>query len=101
MWPRVVHRGRPPNPRLLVGLNEITLVAVSPATVQRLLGKKAGRLAADRARGIDSRPVVPRPLPYTTASPTTLDGATFGPPCSTSSSGSASDCAAATKPSAP
>ncbi|ELS50401.1 DNA polymerase Y family protein [Streptomyces viridochromogenes] len=39
------------------------LAAVPPATVQRLLGGKAGRLAADRARGIDPRPVVPRALP--------------------------------------
>ncbi|WP_226487618.1 DNA polymerase Y family protein [Streptomyces parvulus] len=39
------------------------LAAVSPETVQRLLGGKAGRLAADRARGIDPRPVVPRTLP--------------------------------------
>ncbi|MEQ6028065.1 hypothetical protein SOM70_36540 [Streptomyces salinarius] len=39
------------------------LAAVSPQTVQRLLGGKAGRLAADRARGIDPRPVVPRTLP--------------------------------------
>lgn len=39
------------------------LAAVDPATVQRLLGGKAGRMAADRARGIDPRPVVPRALP--------------------------------------
>lgn len=39
------------------------LAAVPPATVQRLLGGKAGRLAADRARGIDPRPVVSRALP--------------------------------------
>ncbi|MFJ3981365.1 DNA polymerase Y family protein [Streptomyces fungicidicus] len=39
------------------------LAAVSLATVQRLLGGKAGRTAADRARGIDPRPVVPRTLP--------------------------------------
>lgn len=42
------------------------LAAVPPATVQRLLGGKAGRLAADRARGIDPRPVAPRALPATT-----------------------------------
>ncbi|MFE9679367.1 hypothetical protein ACFYO5_35520 [Streptomyces sp. NPDC006259] len=41
------------------------LAAVDPATVQRLLGGRAGRLAADRARGIDPRPVVPRALPAT------------------------------------
>ncbi|WP_331748674.1 hypothetical protein [Streptomyces chartreusis] len=39
------------------------LAAVPPATVQRLLGGRAGRTAADRARGIDPRPVVPRTLP--------------------------------------
>ncbi|UFR07644.1 hypothetical protein KBP30_41190 [Streptomyces sp. Go40/10] len=57
------------------------LAAVSSATVQRLLGKKAGRLAADRARGIDPRPVVPRALPASAAvrhrfTHHTLDGAT-------------------------
>ncbi|MBT2423807.1 hypothetical protein J7F01_15315 [Streptomyces sp. ISL-22] len=39
------------------------LAAVPPATVQRLLGGRVGRTAADRARGIDPRPVVPRTLP--------------------------------------
>ncbi|MEV7794587.1 hypothetical protein AB0O68_21745 [Streptomyces sp. NPDC087512] len=39
------------------------LAAVSPETVQRLLGGRAGRLASDRARGIDPRSVVPRTLP--------------------------------------
>ncbi|MCT9105351.1 hypothetical protein N4G69_06875 [Streptomyces mirabilis] len=38
------------------------LAAVPPATVQRVLGGRAGRLAADRARGIDPRPVTPRAL---------------------------------------
>lgn len=56
------------------------LAAVPPATVQRLLGGKAGRLAADRARGIDPRPVVPRALPATASvryhfDQHTLDGA--------------------------
>ncbi|MFD7136777.1 hypothetical protein [Streptomyces sp. NPDC059894] len=41
------------------------LAAVDPTTVQRLLGGRAGRQAADRARGIDPRPVVPRTLPAT------------------------------------
>ncbi|MEU9663531.1 DNA polymerase Y family protein [Streptomyces chartreusis] len=41
------------------------LAAVPPATVQRLLGGRSGRTAADRARGIDPRPVVPRGLPAT------------------------------------
>ncbi|MFI9343992.1 hypothetical protein ACIG0D_22410 [Streptomyces sp. NPDC052773] len=39
------------------------LAAVPPATVRRLLGGRAGRLAADRARGIDPRPVAPAPCP--------------------------------------
>ncbi|PBC93778.1 DNA polymerase-4 [Streptomyces sp. Ag82_O1-15] len=39
------------------------LAAIPPATVQRLLGGRAGRQAADRARGIDPRPVAPRALP--------------------------------------
>ncbi|MFE5923075.1 hypothetical protein [Streptomyces sp. NPDC056468] len=39
------------------------LASVPPTTVQRLLGGRAGRTAADRARGIDPRPVVPRALP--------------------------------------
>ncbi|MES4886171.1 hypothetical protein ABVB69_37635 [Streptomyces sp. NPDC000349] len=57
------------------------LAAVPPATVQRLLGGKAGRIAADRARGFDPRPVAPRALPASasvrhTFDEHTLDGAT-------------------------
>ncbi|MFK4152880.1 hypothetical protein ACI2LV_12975 [Streptomyces fungicidicus] len=57
------------------------LAAVSPAMVQRLLGGKAGRTAADRARGIDPRLVVARALPSSatvrrTFDRHTLDGAT-------------------------
>ncbi|GAA5021617.1 DNA polymerase Y family protein [Streptomyces siamensis] len=57
------------------------LAAIPPATVQRLLGGKAGRLATDRARGVDPRAVVPRALPPTAAvrcsfDRHTLDGAT-------------------------
>ncbi|MFI0515795.1 hypothetical protein ACH3Y9_40435 [Streptomyces sp. WSLK1-5] len=56
------------------------LAAVPTVTVQRLLGGKAGRLAADRARGIDPRPVVPRALPASASvrcsfDEHTLDGA--------------------------
>ncbi|MEU4617417.1 DNA polymerase Y family protein [Streptomyces umbrinus] len=56
------------------------LAAVPPATVQRLLGGRAGRVAADRARGVDPRPVAPRALPATltvrhTFAQHTLDGA--------------------------
>ncbi|MEU9631516.1 hypothetical protein AB0D89_32595 [Streptomyces luteogriseus] len=43
------------------------LAAIPPATMQRLLGGRAGRLAADRARGIDPRPVAPRPQPRAAA----------------------------------
>ncbi|GHA70323.1 hypothetical protein GCM10010372_81960 [Streptomyces tauricus] len=39
------------------------LAAIPSATVQRLLGGRAGRIAVDRARGIDPRPVTPRTLP--------------------------------------
>ncbi|MET7738489.1 hypothetical protein ABZT02_45640 [Streptomyces sp. NPDC005402] len=57
------------------------LATVPPATIQRrLLGGKAGRLAADRARGIDPRRVIPRALPATASvryhfDQHTLDGA--------------------------
>ncbi|MDX3697736.1 hypothetical protein PV726_47755 [Streptomyces europaeiscabiei] len=56
------------------------LAAVPPATVQRLLGGRAGRLAADRARGVDPRPVTPRALPASATTRCTfprhtLDGA--------------------------
>ncbi|CAM5272495.1 hypothetical protein GCM10010261_67270 [Streptomyces pilosus] len=47
------------------------LAAISPATVQHLLGGKAGRTAADR--GIDPRPVVPRALPSSATVRCTLD----------------------------
>ncbi|MFC0058046.1 DinB/UmuC family translesion DNA polymerase [Streptomyces actinomycinicus] len=64
------------------GIHSVGLhVTVSPATVQRLLGKKSGRLAADRARGIDPRSVVSRALPASASvrhrfPQHTLDGAT-------------------------
>ncbi|MFE6520862.1 hypothetical protein [Streptomyces sp. NPDC057794] len=46
------------------GVHSVGLLAALPTTtVQRLLGGRAGRRAADRARGIDPRPVVPRSLP--------------------------------------
>ncbi|MFE2533849.1 hypothetical protein [Streptomyces sp. NPDC059371] len=63
------------------GVHRIGLLAsIPPATAQRLLGGRAGRQAADRARGIDPRPVIPRTLPATAsvhrAFPQhTLDGA--------------------------
>ncbi|MEU5116644.1 hypothetical protein AB0G64_34725 [Streptomyces longwoodensis] len=50
------------------GIHTVSLLAaVSPATVQRLLGGRAGRVAAERARGTDPRPVVPRALPASAA----------------------------------
>lgn len=63
------------------GIHSVGLLAGVPAaTVQRLLGGKAGRLAADRARGIDPRTVVARALPASatvrcTFDRHTLDGA--------------------------
>ncbi|MET7386189.1 hypothetical protein ACFYPT_13590 [Streptomyces sp. NPDC005529] len=63
------------------GVHSVGLLAAVPAaTVQRLLGGRAGRRATDRARGVDPRPVVPRALPVTAsvhrAFPRhTLDGA--------------------------
>ncbi|MFG3185899.1 DNA polymerase Y family protein [Streptomyces nigra] len=64
------------------GIHNVGLLAtVPPATVQRLLGGRAGRTATDRARGVDPRPVVPRALPPTASVRYTfprhaLDGAT-------------------------
>ncbi|MFE6165821.1 hypothetical protein ACFQ7F_43755 [Streptomyces sp. NPDC056486] len=46
------------------GLHTVgALAAVPAATIQRILGGRAGRLAADRARGIDPRPITPKALP--------------------------------------
>ncbi|MFI8932450.1 hypothetical protein ACIG3E_32900 [Streptomyces sp. NPDC053474] len=46
------------------GIHSVGLLAAVPAgTVQRLLGGRAGRLAAERAAGIDRRPVTPKDLP--------------------------------------
>lgn len=49
------------------------LAAVPVATVQRLLGGRAGRLAAERARGIDPRPVTPKALPASVSVRHTFD----------------------------
>ncbi|MEU7057031.1 hypothetical protein [Streptomyces sp. NPDC046197] len=50
------------------GIHSVGLLAAAPpTTVQRLLGGRAGRLAVDRARGVDPRPVVPRDLPASAA----------------------------------
>ncbi|GAA2616375.1 hypothetical protein GCM10010304_82400 [Streptomyces roseoviolaceus] len=50
------------------GIHTVGMLAtVQPSTLQRLLGGRAGRLAADRARGIDPRPVTPRTLPASAA----------------------------------
>ncbi len=82
------------------------LAAVPPATVQRLPGGKTGRPAADRARGVDPRPVVPRALPSTASVHHRLDEHTLevppsAPPSSAWSSGSAPGCAPAARPPAP
>ncbi|MFH8470605.1 hypothetical protein [Streptomyces sp. NPDC017991] len=63
------------------GVHCVGLLATIPAaTVQRLLGGRAGRIAVDRARGIGLRPVAPRALPASTSvrhsfTQHTLDGA--------------------------
>ncbi|MFJ3882062.1 hypothetical protein ACIPW5_32035 [Streptomyces sp. NPDC090077] len=50
------------------GLHTVgALTHVPPGVVERILGKGAGRLAAERARGIDPRPVTPRELPPSAA----------------------------------
>lgn len=50
------------------GLYTIGALAALPlATAQRLLGGRPGRLAHDRARGIDPRPVTPAELPHAVA----------------------------------
>ncbi|MEU3727764.1 hypothetical protein, partial [Streptomyces sp. NPDC031705] len=50
------------------GLHTVgALTHVPPGVLERILGKRAGRLAADRARGIDPRPVTPRDLPSSAA----------------------------------
>ncbi|MGW7100765.1 DNA polymerase Y family protein [Streptomyces sp. NPDC054838] len=50
------------------GLHTIgALTEVSPGVVERILGKRAGRLVVDRAQGIDPRPVVPKDLPSSAA----------------------------------
>lgn len=79
------------------------LAAVPPATVQRLLGGRAGRTAADRARGIDPRPVVPRALPAAATSATPSPSTPWtapkpAPPSSTWSSLSGCSCDAAIRP---
>ncbi len=70
------------------------LAAISPATTQRLLGGRASRTAADRARGIDTRPIVPRalPPPRPSGTPSTATPWTAPPSAQPSSSWS---CAAA------
>ncbi|MFE2526372.1 hypothetical protein ACFXEL_19245 [Streptomyces sp. NPDC059382] len=50
------------------GLHTVeALTRVPPGVVERILGKRAGRLVAERARGIDPRPVTPRDLPSSAA----------------------------------
>jgi DNA polymerase-4 len=46
------------------GLTTVGQLAATPsATVERILGRKAGRVARERARGLDMRRVVPADLP--------------------------------------
>ncbi|MCJ1679714.1 hypothetical protein MTF65_20685 [Streptomyces sp. APSN-46.1] len=50
------------------GLHTVgALAEVPPGVVERILGRRAGRLVAERARGIDPRPVTPRDLPSSAA----------------------------------
>ncbi|MEU3913498.1 hypothetical protein [Streptomyces sp. NPDC029721] len=50
------------------GLHTVgALTQVPPGVLERILGKRAGRLVAERARGIDPRPVTPRGLPSSAA----------------------------------
>lgn len=65
------------------GIHSVGLLAAVPtATVQRLLGGKAGRLAADRARGIDPRPVVPASCPPQRSCGVSSTGTSWtAPPC--------------------
>ncbi|WP_328860093.1 DNA polymerase Y family protein [Streptomyces sp. NBC_00306] len=46
------------------GLHTVgALAAVPQGVVERILGRRAGRQAAERARGVDPRPVTPKDLP--------------------------------------
>ncbi|WP_323183448.1 hypothetical protein [Streptomyces sp. NBC_00091] len=50
------------------GLHTVgALTQVPPGVLERILGKRAGRLVAERARGVDPRPVTPRDLPSSAA----------------------------------
>ncbi|MEU9417825.1 hypothetical protein [Streptomyces sp. NPDC051000] len=50
------------------GLHTVgALTRVPPGVVERILGKRTGRLVTERARGIDPRPVTPRDLPSSAA----------------------------------
>lgn len=89
------------------GLHTVgALTRVPPGVLERILGKRSGRLVADRARGIDPRPVTPatcppRP-PSAPASPArNWTARTPAPPSSPSSSASAPPCADAARPPAP
>ncbi|MEU0429669.1 hypothetical protein ABZ235_40120 [Streptomyces canus] len=82
------------------------LAAVPPATVQRLLGGKVGRLAAVRARGVDPAPSSRAPCPprracATASRSTPWTAPPSAPLCWILSSGSAPGCAAAARPPAP
>jgi DNA polymerase-4 len=56
------------------GLHTIGALADTPlATVQRILGGRAGRTLHDRARGIDPRPVIPAGLPASITEQRLLD----------------------------
>ncbi|MEU8775967.1 hypothetical protein [Streptomyces sp. NPDC048606] len=56
------------------GLHTVgALTAVPAGVVERILGTRAGRLAVERARGVDPRPVTPRDLPASATARTRFD----------------------------
>jgi DNA polymerase-4 len=62
------------------GLHTIGALAATPlATVQRILGGRAGRTLHERARGIDPRPVIPTGLPSHVTEQRLLDHDTLDP----------------------
>lgn len=89
------------------GLHTVgALTRVPPGVVERILGKRTGRLVAERARGIDPRPVTPATCPPRPPSEAGSPGRNWtartpGPPCSPWSSGSARSCAGAARRPAP
>ncbi|WP_329449076.1 hypothetical protein OG906_39485 (plasmid) [Streptomyces sp. NBC_01426] len=96
--------GRAQEQRLVqFGVHTIGLLAQLPeATVQRVLGGRAGRQLREVARGIDRRAVVPTELPHSTAAHhrfplDTLSPRRSAPRCSRWRSSSATGCGPASR----